>query len=156
MAKCNNAVTPLLTHWSYCSLALSHRYHVEEMTRPWGATINLRRTIGWILLFQEINSTAAAIAVISPYSAEFNLGNMKYIAFLSILKTEMFRVLLPLWNKPRLSCIFNTMVVDGMAMQRAWASVTRPLCPSQIGIFRLQHQRTILLTWIKFYPSTDK
>ena len=27
MAKCKTAVTPLLMHWSYCSLALSHRYH---------------------------------------------------------------------------------------------------------------------------------
>ena len=27
MASCKTAVTPLLTHWSYCSLALSHRYH---------------------------------------------------------------------------------------------------------------------------------
>ena len=26
MAKCKTAVTPLLTHWSYCSLALSHRF----------------------------------------------------------------------------------------------------------------------------------
>ena len=26
--KCKTAVTPLLTHWSYCSLALSHRYWV--------------------------------------------------------------------------------------------------------------------------------
>ena len=85
MAKCKTAVTPLLTHWSYCSLALSHRYHVEEMTRPWGATINLRRTIGWILLFQEINSTAAAIAAISPYSAEFNLGNMKIYCIFFII-----------------------------------------------------------------------
>ena len=25
MAKCKTAVTPVLTHWSYCSLALSHR-----------------------------------------------------------------------------------------------------------------------------------
>ena len=29
MALCKTAVTPLLTHWSYCSLALSHRYHIE-------------------------------------------------------------------------------------------------------------------------------
>ena len=27
MAWCKTAVTPLLMHWSYCSLALSHRYH---------------------------------------------------------------------------------------------------------------------------------
>ena len=27
MTWCKTAVTPLLTHWSYCSLALSHRYH---------------------------------------------------------------------------------------------------------------------------------
>ena len=27
MASCKTAVTPLLTHWSYCSLALSHRNH---------------------------------------------------------------------------------------------------------------------------------
>ena len=26
MAHCKTAVTPLLTHWSYCSLALSHRF----------------------------------------------------------------------------------------------------------------------------------
>ena len=26
MAYCKTAVTPLLSHWSYCSLALSHRY----------------------------------------------------------------------------------------------------------------------------------
>ena len=26
MALCKTAVTPLLTHWSYCSLALSHQY----------------------------------------------------------------------------------------------------------------------------------
>ena len=26
MAQCKTAVTPLLTHWSYCSLALSHRF----------------------------------------------------------------------------------------------------------------------------------
>ena len=28
MAQGNTAVTPLLTHWSYCSLALNHRYYV--------------------------------------------------------------------------------------------------------------------------------
>ena len=26
MAQCKNAVSPLLTHWRYCSLALNHRY----------------------------------------------------------------------------------------------------------------------------------
>ena len=30
MALCKTAVTPLLTHWSYCSLALSHRYGVPS------------------------------------------------------------------------------------------------------------------------------
>ena len=33
MAKCKAAVTPLLTHWSYCSLPLSHRYMVVKMIR---------------------------------------------------------------------------------------------------------------------------
>ena len=27
ISQCKPAVTPLLTHWSYCSLALNHRYH---------------------------------------------------------------------------------------------------------------------------------
>ena len=27
MALCKTAVSPLLTHWRYCSLALSHRHH---------------------------------------------------------------------------------------------------------------------------------
>ena len=29
MANCKTAGTPLLTHWSYCSLALSHRLNVS-------------------------------------------------------------------------------------------------------------------------------
>ena len=28
MTLCKTAVTPLLTHWSYCSFALSHQYDV--------------------------------------------------------------------------------------------------------------------------------
>ena len=41
MAKCKTAVTPLLTHWSYCSLALSHQSEwrmnqiYEAMWRPY-------------------------------------------------------------------------------------------------------------------------
>ena len=30
MAWCKTAVTPLLTHWSYCSLAPSHRYIIQK------------------------------------------------------------------------------------------------------------------------------
>ena len=33
IAYCNTAVTPLLTHWSYCSLALMHR--CKAMFQPW-------------------------------------------------------------------------------------------------------------------------
>ena len=33
MAYCNTAVTPLLTHWSYYSLALMHR--CKAMFQPW-------------------------------------------------------------------------------------------------------------------------
>ena len=32
MTQCKTAVTPLLTHWSYCSLALSHQYHDNTNT----------------------------------------------------------------------------------------------------------------------------
>ena len=31
MAYCKNAVTPLLTNWIYCGLALSHRYAVHML-----------------------------------------------------------------------------------------------------------------------------
>ena len=31
MAQCKTAVTPLLTHWSYCSLALSHQYGIRDL-----------------------------------------------------------------------------------------------------------------------------
>ena len=30
MALCNTAVTPFLTHWSYCSFVLSHRYNSPQ------------------------------------------------------------------------------------------------------------------------------
>ena len=32
MALCKTAVTPLLMHWSYCSLALSHRFHIQTVS----------------------------------------------------------------------------------------------------------------------------
>ena len=31
MAYCNTAVSPLLMHWKYCSLALSHPYHMSSL-----------------------------------------------------------------------------------------------------------------------------
>ena len=34
MAKHKTAVTPVLMHWSYCSLALSHRYMCSVMEVP--------------------------------------------------------------------------------------------------------------------------
>ena len=37
MAERKTAVTPLLTHWSYCSLTLSHRYYLS-WTHHYGAT----------------------------------------------------------------------------------------------------------------------
>ena len=40
MAQCKTAVTPLLTHWSYCSLALSHPYMQQAIlfeTPQWGS-----------------------------------------------------------------------------------------------------------------------
>ena len=36
MALCKNALTPLLTHWSYCSVALSH---LNEMAQFWMISI---------------------------------------------------------------------------------------------------------------------
>ena len=39
MALCKTAVTPLLTHWSYCSLALSHRVVVWAYSRFWSPLI---------------------------------------------------------------------------------------------------------------------
>ena len=32
MVSCKTAVTPLLTHWSYCSFALSHRYALLDLS----------------------------------------------------------------------------------------------------------------------------
>ena len=51
MAQCKTAVTPLLTHWSYCSLALRHRN---------GLLHGYRRTVGgicssWNSLFHITN-----------------------------------------------------------------------------------------------------
>ena len=34
MAWCKSAVTPLLTHWSYCSLQLSHWYDTLIRNKP--------------------------------------------------------------------------------------------------------------------------
>ena len=32
MAQCKTAVTPLLMHWNYCTIALSHPYdHVDNV-----------------------------------------------------------------------------------------------------------------------------
>ena len=42
MAKCKTAVTPVLMHWSYCSLAWSHWINVAD-THPW-----CLHTSGWL------------------------------------------------------------------------------------------------------------
>ena len=48
MTKCKTAVTPLLTHWSYCSLALSHRHagRIVEST----SQRSYMCVLGWWLL----------------------------------------------------------------------------------------------------------
>ena len=46
VAKCKNAVTPLLTHWSYCSLALSRRI---------GTITNQRNHVGITEIYNQLN-----------------------------------------------------------------------------------------------------
>ena len=50
MAWCKTAVTPLLMHWSYCSLALSHQYEIVIeavlQTKHAGDVCSLRCTHG--------------------------------------------------------------------------------------------------------------
>ena len=51
VAQGNTAVTPLLMHWSYCSFALSHRYHIPLKTVHWVTPcipILLRRLISHV------------------------------------------------------------------------------------------------------------
>ena len=40
--KGNTAVTPLLTHWSYCSLVLSHRFKVNLISMHFIVIISIR------------------------------------------------------------------------------------------------------------------
>ena len=57
MAWCKTAVTPLLTHWSYCNLALSHRFvvcsqpadrqHPARWCYAWGYNCLLTGGEGW-------------------------------------------------------------------------------------------------------------
>ena len=46
MAQCKTAVTPLLMHWSYCSLALSHR-NVQHAATTWSHYLNQ-----WLLVIK--------------------------------------------------------------------------------------------------------
>ena len=41
MASCKTAVTPLLTHWSYCNLALSHRHDIWILKSGWDFVVDL-------------------------------------------------------------------------------------------------------------------
>ena len=41
MASCKTAVTPLLTHWSYCNLALSHRHDISILKSGWYFVVDL-------------------------------------------------------------------------------------------------------------------
>ena len=65
MALCKTAVTPVLTHWSYCSLALSHWIIGNAYTAPllWSAPqnehishllglSNMQLTIHWLFDFK--------------------------------------------------------------------------------------------------------
>ena len=49
MASCKTAVSPLLTHWRYCSLALSHRYFVDS----WDISIHV---IQRFVAYTEVNA----------------------------------------------------------------------------------------------------
>ena len=58
MALRKTAVTPLLMHWSYCSLALSHQYHLTTWRwHPW---------VSWILHHTVNTSTIVADGLASP------------------------------------------------------------------------------------------
>ena len=47
MAQCKTAATPLLMHWSYCSLALSHQHTLVKSKQNYmylmGSTVNMPR-----------------------------------------------------------------------------------------------------------------
>ena len=85
MALCKIAVTPLLTHWSYCSLALSHRHDV--MGEQW---------------------TYIATATMIPVMAFPNTGNLIFVhkIFLSTLQwrhDEPYGVS----KRRRIDCLLN-------------------------------------------------
>ena len=85
MALCKIAETPLLTHWSYCSLALSHRHDV--MGEQW---------------------TYIATATMIPVMAFPNTGNLIFVhkIFLSTLQwrhSESYGVS----KRQRIDCLLN-------------------------------------------------
>ena len=60
MAYCKTAVTPLLTHWSYCSFALSHWYGISDQVSTQFSVLCFALVIfmflvDWYTLFPYIN-----------------------------------------------------------------------------------------------------
>ena len=65
----NTAVTPLLTHWSYCSLVLSHRYRAIV---PGDDTFSS----GWEVRFERgVNRHITGLALMSQHSCETKCKN---------------------------------------------------------------------------------
>ena len=62
MGKCKKDATPLLTHWSYVSLALAHQY-VQEILG--GHMLGIRKSWKWkfYMLFIDISSSSCGIFI---------------------------------------------------------------------------------------------
>ena len=67
MAQCKTAVSPLLTHWRYCSLALNHRFENCRMWKflPYCSGLNESHKLTWSIrmIYSNVSIVSRGVVI---------------------------------------------------------------------------------------------
>ena len=94
MALCKTAVTPLPTHWSYCNLALSHRYqHRPGRFRKFAP----RDEISWFPVFWYLqNWFTSVLKIVWHLGAIFGVNGLNHFSQYT-MQIKVILLMFSLW-----------------------------------------------------------
>ena len=96
MAYCKTAISPLLTHWWYCSLELSHRV---DMWIKWTWYAATCLVVIWILMFWKCCEKATAF-ISNLHIAQPNITTLDMCKYLEWINTHLL-----IWNNKYVSMV---------------------------------------------------
>ena len=140
MTQCKTAVTPLLTHWSYCSLALSHRYsHVPRSNSMWMLKASLfiyKKNFYWNNFMYIVNTHSLC-------KISIQTDNENYLFKILYRQWDIFKILFCSQSRINPSCLRHEKFLA------KWAS-PKPSHGLSLGAPFYQHRLPLISVWI-FY-----